>query len=292
MGKILVVLKVLLVCCLIFCFLKYFGLKSFERYNSQKVFVTNSWKRPEVLPSPAVTVCSSDVNSGHGYKTNLSTMDLAMTENSKIILDYTCPGKDQEELVQCSEEATFDVKDIVEFEGYDHGSRVHKDTRQRFPLNESNWKMSFNSDKGPCITFQDFNHMPTGESLKIGLNKSFKHMVFFHDPNFFLKSENPAVPINRNVIEPGSHELMRLFLVEHENLDVPDKRCNSTKNYSFTACVKEVFSNEVGCALHWDHGNLSLDIPKCVNIDQYRLVFLFEINIKDMLKIYIDFFIN
>ena len=224
--------------------------KSLERYNSQKVFVTKSWKRPEVLPSPAVTVCpSAGPDSGLGFKN---------------ILDHTCTGLNREELVHCLEKATFDLHDIVEFGGYDH---MDEDTR---PLVETHWKMFFNSGKGPCFTFHDFNHMPAGKALKIGLNKSFKHMVFFHDPNFFLKSENPAVPINRNVIEPGSHELMRLFLVEHENLDVPDKRCNSTKNYSFTNCVKEVFSNEVGCALHWDHGNLSLDIPKCANIDQYR----------------------
>ena len=267
MSKVLLVLKVLLVFCLIFLFLKYFGLKSFERYNSQKVFVTKSWKRPASLPSPAVTVCSSDLDSGHGVK-NLSKEQ--MTDNEKSFLDYICAGKEEEELVQCTEESMFDLHNIVEFEGYDHGYMVESDTRQKMPLVESHWKMSLNSDKGSCLTFQDFQHFPTGDVLKIGMTKDLKHQVFFHDPKFFLKSENPDVPINNNILDPGDYELSRLVLVEHEMLDVPDKRCNPIQNYSLTNCVKEAFSQEVGCALHWDLENLSIDLPKCATIDQYR----------------------
>ena len=265
MSKILVVLKVLLVCSLIVLFFKYFGLKSFERYNSQKVFVTKSWKRPDSLPSPAVTICSSDVDSGHGVK-NLSQM----TDRGKSILEYVCPGTEGEDLVQCTEESIFDLHDIVEFEGYDHGNSVDMDTRQNMPLVESHWKLSMNSDKGACLTFQDFQHMPTGDVLKIGLTKDLKHQVFFHDPKFFLKSENPDLQINNNVLDPGDYELSRLVLVQHENLDVADKRCNPTQNYSLTNCVKEAFSQEVGCALHWDLESLSMDLPKCATIDQYR----------------------
>jgi hypothetical protein len=269
MNQLLVVLKVLLVCCLVVFFFKYFGLKSFEKYNSQKVFVTKTWKRPDFLPSPAVTVCSSDLDSGHGVK-NVSKEQ--MKDKEKSVLEYVCADKEGEELVQCTEKTIFDLHDVVEFEGYDHGNGVDVDTRQRMPLVESHWKMSLNSGKGACFTFQDFEHMPTGDVLKIGLTKDLKHQVFFHDPKFFLKSDNPDIPINSNILDPGDYELSRLVLVEHENLDVPDKRCNPTQNYSFTNCVKEVFSKEVGCALHWDVENLSLDLPKCSTIEQYRQV--------------------
>ena len=267
MSKVLVVLKVLLVCSLIFFFLKYFGLKSFERYNSQKVFVTKSWKRPSSLPSPAVTVCSTDLDSGHGIK-NLSKEQI--TDKDKSILEYVCTGKEGEELVQCTEESMFDQHDIVEFEGYAHGNSVDNDTRQRMPLVESHWKMGLNSDKGGCLTFQDFQHFPTDKVLKIGLTKNLTHQVFFHDPKFFVKSDNPDIPVNKNILDPGDYDLNRLVLVQHENLDVPDKRCNPTKNYSLTNCVKEVFSNEVGCALHWDLQSFSSDLPKCATIEQYR----------------------
>ena len=173
-------------------------------------------------------------------------------------------------MVQCTEDSIFDLHDVVEFEGYDYSYVVDTDTRQRMPLVESHWKMRLNSDKGACITFQDFQHMPTREVLKIGLTKDLKHQAFVHDPKFFHKSDNPDIPINNNVLDPGDYELSRLVLVEHENLDVPDKRCNPIQNYSFTNCVKEVFSNEVGCALHWDLENVSLDLPKCATIEQYR----------------------
>ena len=49
MSKILIVLKFVLICCLLFLFLKYFGLKSFERYNSQKVFVTMKQKNQDTV---------------------------------------------------------------------------------------------------------------------------------------------------------------------------------------------------------------------------------------------------
>ena len=45
-------------------------------------------------------------------------------------------------------------------------------------------------------------------------------------------------------------------------------QCNSIQKYSFTNCVLEVLSNEVGC--HWDLENLSLGLPKCATIEQYR----------------------
>ena len=172
MSQVLVVLKVLLVCCLVVFFFKYFGLKSFEKYNSQKVFVTKTWKRPDFLPSPAVTVCSSDLDSGHGVK-NVSKEQ--MKDKEKSVLEYVCADKEGEELVQCTEKTIFDLHDVVEFEGYDHGNGVDVDTRQRMPLVESHWKMSLNSGKGACLTFQDFQHMPTGDVLKIGLTKDLKH---------------------------------------------------------------------------------------------------------------------
>ena len=84
--------------------------------------------------------------------------------------------------------------------------------------------------------------------LKIGLTKDLKHKAFFHDPKFFLKSDNPDIPINNNILDPREYELSRLVLVKHENLDVPDKRCSPGKKYSLTECVRDVFSKEVGAA--------------------------------------------
>ena len=270
MSKILIVLKFVLICCLLFLFLKYFGLKSFERYNSQKVFVTKTWKRPDFLPSPAVTVCSGDLNSNTGFR-NLSDEEIEAADKDTSLLELACKDIDGEELIRCSEEAMFNLQHVVEFEGYTHGFKPPKTKG----VVESHWKTTLNSDKTLCLTYQDFQHFPTSVVLSIGLTKDLKHEVFFHDPNFFLKSENPDLPLNRDVLHPGKHQLTRLVVVEHQNLDVPDKRCSSKENYTFTNCVKEAFSLEVGCVLHWDYEDVALQLPKCTTIDQFKYINLF-----------------
>ena len=87
--------------------------------------------------------------------------------------------------------------------------------------------------------------------LKIGLNARFKHRVYIHDPRFFINSDNPAIPIGTKFV----WELRKLKVVEHRNLDVPDKRCSPGQNYSLTRCVRDFFSKEGGCTLHWDRND-------------------------------------
>ena len=50
-------------------------------------------------------------------------------------------------------------------------------------------------------------------------------------------------------------------------MDKPEQRCESSKSYSFTACIKNSISRMVGCRLEWD-GWSSRTIPVCKGIQQ------------------------
>ena len=269
-AKLLKAGKVLLVVSLISIFLNYFGLKSWERYKNQKVLVIKSWEKPDFLPTPSITVCSS--SSGTGFKNVTKETMRSATAEEKSIFEYICGGLEGEGLVECVENNVFDLGSIVQFEGYGPSIRIDRNTVKNFPINEEHWKMKFDSAESPCRTFQNNQHIGTIEKgLRIGLNQNMKHAVFVHDPRYFIRSKNPDIPVNECVLEPGTYDIMSMIVVEHRNLDVPSKRCNSEEKYSLTDCVREAFSKDVGCNLHWAKYDLREDLPTCTTIDQYRL---------------------
>lgn len=271
MAKLLVVGKVVLVGSLVYVFLRYFGLVSWEKYQSQNVYVTKSWERPDFLPLPTITICPQDLESGHAFKNVTKELDRKAKEEGKGLLEYVCEDLEGKDLIECAEREALSLSDFVKFEiTYTDDSRIQPDTVEMNPPVESHWRMSFNRDKGPCFTYQNNHHMETKGMLKIGLNASLKHRVFIHDPRFFINSGNPALPIGSKFVNPGDWQLRKLTVIEHRNLDVPNKRCNPGQNYSLTECVWDVFSKDVGCVLHWDQNLIQDDLPICSTAEQHR----------------------
>ena len=270
MAKLLIVGKLILVGSLLFVFLRYFGVVSWQKYQSKNVYVTKSWDRPDFLPLPAITICPQSEDSGSSFK-NLSKegMNQARKEG-KTLMEYVCEDLEGKDLVECVEREVISLADFVTFEET-HGESLRNkhDIVAMNPPVQSHWSMSLTKDKGPCFTYQNTQHMETKTMLKIGLNASFKHTTFIHDPRFFINSQNPAIPVNKKNLRSGDWHLIKLTVVEHRNLDVPDKRCDAGQNYSLNGCVREVFSKEVGCSLHWDHTEGG-DLPICSTADQHE----------------------
>ena len=206
-AKLLKAGKVLLVVSLISIFLNYFGLKSWERYQNQKVLVTQSWERPDFLPMPSITVCPASEDTGDGFSNVSRDSRISATAEDKSILEYICGGLEAERLVECVEKNVLDLASIVTFEGYGPSPRIDNNTFKDFPLKEEHWKMNFDYTKGPCHIFQNNQTIGTIEKgLKIGLNETMKHLIFVHDPRYFIKSKNPDIPVNEDVLDPrGSY---------------------------------------------------------------------------------------
>ena len=271
MAKILVIGKVVLVGSLLFVFWRYFGLVSWEKYQSQNVYVTKFWERPDFLPSPTLTICPQDLKAGHTFKNVTKEQKGEATKIGKSLLEYVCENLEGKDLIECAEKQVLSLSDFVTFEEtYSTNPRIETDTVELNPIVKNHWSMRFNRNQGPCFTYQNNHHMNAKDMLKIGLNAKLKHLVFINDPRFFINSMNPAIPLGAKFVEPGEWQIRKIMVVEHRNLDVPDKRCSPGEDYSLTKCVRDVFSKEVGCTLHWDRNDTQGDLPICSTTEQHK----------------------
>ena len=271
MAKFLIFGKVVLVGTLLFVFFRNFGLVSWEKYQSQNVYVTKSWERPDFLPLPTITICPNDVKAGHTFKNVTEEQKRQAREEGKDVLGYVCKDLEGQDFIECAKRKVLSLSDFVTFEITNTPNlRIRPETVGMNPPVENHWSMNLNRDKGPCFTYQNNHHMDTKGMLQIGLNARFKYQVFIHDPRFFINSANPVMPVGLNFINSGEWKLINLVVVEHRNLDVPDKRCSPGQNYSLDGCIRDFFSKEVGCTLHWDRNDTQGDLPICSTAEQHK----------------------
>ena len=96
------------------------------------------------------------------------------------------------------------LTDIVMFEEtYATKPRIEPGTVEMNPPVIDHWSLRIKKN-GPCFTYQNnHHHMGTQGMLRIGLNTSFKHQIFVHDPRFFINSANPAVTVGSIFLPPG-----------------------------------------------------------------------------------------
>ena len=162
------------------------------------------------------------------------------------VIRHLCNSTEGEDIVSCIEKESFDLRDVVKYQG--KGKHFHL-SRQRKIVVEQNWRPDFSYVRsGLCQQFQTMDHF--GEDVKkdainVGLDPNNWYLTFIHDPRFFIFSRNPGLPLNSHFQKPDQLVVHKLKMVQHHNLDVPSKRCNNSPFYSFTNCVKQAVSNEV-----------------------------------------------
>ena len=271
MIRCLTIIRVSIIAGLLFVFFKYFGLVSWEKYNSQNVYVAKSWQHPDYIPLPMITVCPSHVNFGHAFKNVTPEQKRRARIEGKGLHEVVCDEKQGKDLIECIEEEVIGLRDIVTFEErHAISPRILSDTVEKNPLVQNHWRISVNHDKGPCFIYQNDQHMETKTILKIGLNASFKYQAFLSDPRFFIYSAIPDIPVSNSFLNAGDWEMIKLRVVAHRNIDVRDKKCTPGNDYSLTRCVRDIFSKQVGCRLHWDRKHLKEDLPTCTTLEQHR----------------------
>ena len=258
--------KIFLQISLFAIFLNYFGLVSWERYKEQRVVLTSAGKHMENLPPPAITLCPIDHQDQIGYIDAIGEDDGPAVHWKGNLISHLCHGKEGDEIVGCIEEKAVDQTTIAKF--------VTKGFQKENSLPEQSfWRTEFSHGiAGLCSTIQI--PYPLGidlakEAIWIGLNSSYAFIVYIHDPNFFLINNNPSLPMNVFLQDAGMIAY-KMYVAQRHNINVPNKKeCNSDPTYSFAACIKETFSQKVGCKQKWDSWT-SLDLPPCEHMDQYR----------------------
>ena len=169
-----------------------------------------------------------------------------MPEVLNNVIGHLCNGTESEDIVSCIERESFNLRDFVKYEG--KGKHFHL-SRERKIVVEQNWRPDFSYVRsGLCQQFQTTDHF--GEDVKkdainVGLDPNNWYLTFIHDPRFFIFSRNPGLPLNSQFQKPHQLVMHKLKMVQHQNLDVPSKRCNNSPSYIFTNCVKQAVSDEV-----------------------------------------------
>ena len=241
--------KILLQAVLFAIFFNFFGLVSWERYKEQRVVLTSSDEAVDNLPAPAITLCPIDHEDQIGFIDIIGQDDQPAVQWKGKLISHVCRGKEGDEIAKCIEEKAVNQTTLAKF--ITQGFQPEKSLPD-----SSLWQTEFSHGiYGFCSTIQI--PFPLGvdlakEAIWVGLNNSYAFVVFIHDPNFFLINNNPSVPMNVFLQDTGMI-IYKMYVVHRHNINVPGKKeCNSDPTYNFRACIKEAFSQKVGCKQKWD----------------------------------------
>ena len=216
------------------------------------------------IPAPTVTVCPYNPKSQLGYtdnslhKSNFPTND---------IVGEICKGLQGEDIVQCLEEKTYNVSTVVE-----QASKGPYSGTPQLLTDTTYWHPEFSySPNGLCYQLETNMTLGTDmitDLLSIFMNNNDNLTIYvsIHDTSFFFQSFNPLTPITMLPVDKTM--LTKFYLVQHNNLDLASKPCNPDPLYSFTGCIKNTISREVGCRLYWDRWS-DKGLPVCDNLKQY-----------------------
>ena len=220
--------KLFVVVVLFAVFINYFGLNSLKRYQEKKVYVTSTQKLEEFIPAPAITICPMNSFPGLPEEEMMNPFEVlcgSVDGNASAIVD-------------CVENLTYNLTDVVKLEA--KGSMpMFWDEAEPGPVAE-HWKVEFTNGRSLCLIHRSPHHFGSDDfahALVVGLNPDLEFHVFIHDPNFFVLSHNPGLGLNKLFLNMKQNKLVKLTVVEHHNLDVPNKRCNPRTGYSFTGCI-------------------------------------------------------
>ena len=117
------------------------------------------------------------------------------------------------------------------------------------------------------------NYLYDSIYLHFSTSDGLTRRIFIHDPNFFVLNMNPlGLPIKKIILSPRSGSFYySLALREHRKLNTQNSPCVEDSDYSFTACVKESLSRNVGCRQMSD--TLSEQSrPVCTTIEQFKAI--------------------
>ena len=123
---------------------------------------------------------------------------------------------------------------------------------------------------GMCYTL-DIEDSKGNNLIHFFLNINLTFIVFIHDPNYYLNSNNPQTIPMTTWIVPKENRFERLSLVEteHKELNVPADPCEEDINYNFYACIKQSLSTQIGCRSKWDKWTAT-NLTLCNTMKQFR----------------------
>ena len=131
---------------------------------------------------------------------------------------------------------------------------------------------------GLCHTYTlNYPHLRgnnwTYDDIFLNFNASNRliRRIFIHDPDYFVFSFNSlALPNSQVTVTPAlGNVYYSLAVRDHRQLNTQNDPCMEEPDYSFTTCVKESLSRNIGCRLPWDCLS-DQERKECNTLGQYQ----------------------
>ena len=193
-----------------------------------------------------------------------------------------CRNKTGVQFIQCFEEMTFSVKDIIEaaIKGRngddDEYVEIYLNVYEDDEDDEDGVKgirvNNFFDDYGGLVKSVDLNNdtlISHNEWLTIALqlNRNLSYDIYFMDKKLQHVFGSPDI-IPRPVItlKPNAGETyVYLKAIRHEKLNQPQKPCNPSPDYDFTICLEKSIITRAGCQPPWSRFKMECE-PLCDNL--------------------------
>ena len=231
---------------LLIIFLRYFGIPTLTKCRDNAVQNNENTVPYKKEDSPSITICpQNNLTWSSGWR--------KLKHKNVLSYDDNCGNQTtKENLYSCIDENTYNLTEIVESGSY----KIDLSSTELFwgkliqeLGNTSMWKpdirFSFN---GKCFTSKKDIILEKRTSLKITFKKSLGYQIFIHPSSFFLISNSPLT-VPRCELEVNSDEVKLPYLevYKHSKLDRDSAPCNNDPDYSFTVCIRNWASSQLGC---------------------------------------------
>ena len=221
-----------------------------DDFSFSETKVKYDWDKP-----PAITIATWKTKLETGWK-----KAFRRGENLKTNCETT---QDFDTMVACIDDKTFQLSEVLE-------EAISGDETERNITNATLWSEDLsNFDLGKVHTLNSsFQIGKDSRQLTMNFKNDQNYTIFIHDPKYFMFTENPdTIPQIRVIIDDSKIKFFYIKAIYHQFLDKPGNPCESSESYSFTACIKNSLSRQIGCRLPWDAWTSKI-IPVCRSVDQ------------------------
>ena len=235
-------------------FLNFFGYPALIKYLEKSVLIKVSTisAAESGIQRPAITFCpmTPSLSLFSGWKNSIGEWH--------NVLKLNCGHyNDSRSILDCVEKKTFQLNETLL-----ENSALGMLEDRKLLSNDSSWtRFLTNIPYGNCFTLEHPMNLTANferSSIWLHFNENLIYNVYFHDPNFFLLTNNLKVIPQSKVRKEKEFGRKRQFdiyplvVTEHRNINRPKAPCEEKTDYNFMSCITEKLVADVGCRYPWD----------------------------------------
>ena len=246
--------KVIFIATLATFFTKYFGYPSYQKYLKNQTLISETTVAYDYQKPPSLEILVSRSKYFNGWNQEGAWVNLSTLCNT---------SENYQKVAGCMEEKAFKLNDfLIDAKS---GDESNTDITDPSYWNEGIGYFQVGKSFSINSSYTIGSDMPYFE---VNLNRSLSYMFLIYDPNYYVPNTNPDM-MPHVLLNMPEYKTIQAYIraVYQTKMDKEERRCETSEQYSFTACVKNSISRGIGCRLAWDSWS-SPDIPECTKVEQ------------------------